>query len=66
MTGNKVINKISIGVAPLDEIFHGGLTADRMYLIEGMPGTGKTTLALQFLLEGGRDSQGHHLFLFGW
>eukprot|EP00913_Durusdinium_trenchii_P028383 g26611.t1 len=31
---------------------HGGFTADRLYLIEGFPGTGKTTLAMQFLLEG--------------
>ena len=55
MTGNKVTHKVSIGAAPLDDILHGGLTADRMYLIEGMPGTGKTTLALQFLLEGARQ-----------
>ncbi len=47
--------KISTGNPPLDEILHGGLTADRMYLIEGMPGTGKTTLALQFLLAGVRQ-----------
>jgi circadian clock protein KaiC len=31
---------------------HGGFTADRLYLIEGYPGTGKTTLAMQFLLDG--------------
>jgi circadian clock protein KaiC len=38
----------------LDEILGGGLDADRVYLVEGQPGTGKTTLALQFLLEGAR------------
>lgn len=43
---------ISTGVAGLDELLHGGLTPHRMYLIEGSPGTGKTTLAMQFLLEG--------------
>lgn len=43
---------VSTGVAGLDELLTGGLTADRMYLIEGYPGTGKTTLAMQFLLEG--------------
>jgi len=40
------------GIAGLDEILPGGLPANRLYLVEGMPGTGKTTLALQFLLEG--------------
>ena len=40
------------GVAGLDDILNGGLTPDRMYLIEGTPGTGKTTLALGFLLSG--------------
>lgn len=49
--------KISTGIPPLDVILHGGLTADRMYLIEGMPGTGKTTLGLQFLLEGVRNGE---------
>src|SRR5688572_2584502 len=40
------------GIAVLDEILRGGFTRDRLYLIEGSPGSGKTTLALQFLLEG--------------
>jgi circadian clock protein KaiC len=42
----------STGIAGLDEILNGGLTPDRMYLVEGTPGTGKTTLGLGFLLEG--------------
>ncbi|SDB73831.1 ATPase domain-containing protein [Belnapia rosea] len=42
------------GIGDLDDILAGGLPRDRLYLIEGMPGTGKTTLALQFLLEGQR------------
>ncbi|HEX4441849.1 MAG TPA: ATPase domain-containing protein [Thermoanaerobaculia bacterium] len=40
------------GVEGLDEILGGGLTAGRLYLLEGYPGSGKTTIALQFLLEG--------------
>ncbi|MCA9146232.1 MAG: circadian clock protein KaiC [Planctomycetaceae bacterium] len=44
--------QLSTGVPALDDILHGGLTADRLYLVEGDPGTGKTTLAIQFLLEG--------------
>lgn len=43
---------LSTGVAGLDIILGGGLTSDRLFLIEGEPGTGKTTLALQFLHEG--------------
>jgi circadian clock protein KaiC len=45
----------STGIPGLDELLIGGLTPNRMYLVEGNPGTGKTTLALQFLLKG-RDN----------
>jgi circadian clock protein KaiC len=48
---------VSTGSAGLDDILGGGLDADRVYLIEGRPGTGKTTLALQFLLEGVRNGE---------
>jgi circadian clock protein KaiC len=44
--------KAKTGVWGLDEILAGGLTRGRMFLLEGAPGTGKTTIALQFLLEG--------------
>lgn len=44
--------RVSTGSAGLDDILGGGLDADRMYLYEGRPGTGKTTIALQFLIEG--------------
>lgn len=40
------------GVSGLDDVLAGGLTARRLYLLEGAPGTGKTTIALQFLMEG--------------
>jgi circadian clock protein KaiC len=43
---------VSTGIEGLDELLAGGLTGDRMYLVEGYPGTGKTTLAVQFLLDG--------------
>ncbi|HEX2225165.1 MAG TPA: ATPase domain-containing protein [Thermoanaerobaculia bacterium] len=46
--------RAATGVAGLDEILGGGFPRNRMYLVEGTPGAGKTTLALQFLLEGAR------------
>ncbi|HVJ54703.1 MAG TPA: ATPase domain-containing protein [Aliidongia sp.] len=45
-------DRISSGSAGLDEILHGGFPHNRLYLLEGEPGSGKTTLALQFLLAG--------------
>jgi circadian clock protein KaiC len=39
-------------VSGLDDILGGGLPTNHLYLLEGEPGTGKTTIALQFLLEG--------------
>jgi circadian clock protein KaiC len=50
-------DRCSTGVPGLDEILHGGLPAHRLYLIQGDPGVGKTTLALQFLLEGERRGE---------
>jgi circadian clock protein KaiC len=49
--------KISTGSAGLDDILGGGFDPQRMYLYEGRPGSGKTTLALQFLLEGARRGE---------
>src|SRR5262245_34936898 len=42
------------GIEGLDDVLGGGFTPHRLYLLEGVPGSGKTTLALQFLLEGQR------------
>ncbi len=42
----------STGISGLDDVLNGGLTPDRLYLVEGTPGTGKTTLGLGFLLAG--------------
>jgi circadian clock protein KaiC len=50
-----IATPVSTGARGLDELLLGGLTPNRMYLVEGNPGTGKTTLALQFLLCG-RDA----------
>jgi circadian clock protein KaiC len=49
--------KISVGIDGLDNILEGGLPESHIYLVEGEPGTGKTTLALQFLLEGVRGGE---------
>ncbi len=53
-TGNQETQRLSVGVQGLDEVLFGGLNSNRIYLLEGQPGTGKTTLALQFMLEGAR------------
>jgi circadian clock protein KaiC len=50
-------NKAASGVLGLDDVLAGGLARDRLYLVEGVPGSGKTTLALQFLLEGVRSGE---------
>jgi circadian clock protein KaiC len=49
--------RISTGSDGLDDILGGGFDGNRMYLYEGRPGTGKTTIALQFLLKGARDGE---------
>jgi circadian clock protein KaiC len=45
-------SRVKTGVQGLDDVLSGGLPRTHLYLLEGDPGTGKTTLALQFLLEG--------------
>ena len=47
-------NAVSTGNRGLDTILKGGLPVHRLYFLEGTPGSGKTTLALQFLREGAR------------
>ena len=53
----KDLPRISTGSEGLDDILGGGLDPNRMYLYEGRPGTGKTTIALQFLLRGAREGE---------
>ena len=62
---NTVANaRISTGIAGLDDILGGGLTPQRVYLVEGSPGAGKTTLGLQFLLDGAaKQEQGLYITL---
>ncbi|MGE4239295.1 ATPase domain-containing protein [Ramlibacter sp.] len=56
--------RASTGVAGLDDVLGGGLPVNHLYLIEGNPGAGKTTLGLQFLLEGARhDERGLYVTL---
>ena len=45
---------LSVGVPGLNDVLGGGLEPNRLYLLEGTPGAGKTTIAMQFLLEGAR------------
>ncbi len=49
--------RISTGSPGLDNVLRGGLPPNRVYLLEGAPGSGKTTLALRFLLEGVREGE---------
>lgn len=51
-TAHHMNGRVSTGVRGLDDVLAGGLRRNRVYVIEGDPGSGKTTLALQFLLEG--------------
>jgi circadian clock protein KaiC len=52
MTEEKQSLRIDTGVSGLNDILSGGLPAGQMYLLEGDPGTGKTTLAMQFIMAG--------------
>lgn len=52
MNKTSTTKKAKTGVVGLDDILAGGLRRGRVYLIEGSPGTGKTTIATQFLLAG--------------
>ena len=50
-------SKARTGIEGLDDILAGGLMKNRVYLVEGSPGTGKTTGALQFLMEGAAQGE---------
>jgi circadian clock protein KaiC len=50
--GARERGRSATGISGLDDILGGGLPSNRLYLLEGKPGTGKTTLALEYLLTG--------------
>jgi circadian clock protein KaiC len=57
--------RIKTGITGLDQVLGGGLPRDRIYVVQGDPGSGKTTLALQFLLEGARAGERSMLVTLG-
>jgi circadian clock protein KaiC len=57
MFANQALPRAQTGIAGLDDVLEGGLARNRLHLLEGTPGTGKTTIALQFLLAGARSGE---------
>jgi len=57
MENNGASAQVATGIAGLDDVLSGGLPSNHVYLLEGDPGTGKTTLAMQFLMEGVRAGE---------
>lgn len=55
--GSPNVQRARTGVAGLDEILGGGLPTNHIYLLDGDPGTGKTTVGLQFLMEGAKQGE---------
>jgi circadian clock protein KaiC len=51
------MTELATGIKGLDEVLKGGLPRNRIYLVEGSPGAGKTTLAMHFLLQGVREGK---------
>ncbi len=54
---SNLADRVETGVEGLDDVLGGGLPRNRLYLVQGDPGVGKTTLGLQFLLEGVRQGE---------
>src|SRR5437660_1542781 len=49
--------RASTGIPGLDEVLLGGFLGETVYLIQGNPGAGKTTMGMQFLIEGARHGE---------
>src|SRR5690349_17239456 len=58
-------DRISTGIQGLDKILYGGLLPERVYLISGEPGSGKTTLGLHFLAAGAAAGERTLMITFG-
>src|ERR1700694_1224691 len=56
-SGEIIATKAKTGVWGLDNILSGGFSRGHVFLVEGAPGTGKTTIALQFLMEGAKAGE---------
>lgn len=57
VTDQRIESKIKTGIDGIDDILQGGLPANHVYLLEGEPGSGKTTFGLQFLLAGAAQGE---------
>ena len=57
MISTHLLPKAPIGIGGLDDVLVGGLARNRLHLLEGSPGTGKTTIALQFLIQGAEQGE---------
>ncbi len=53
----QTVSKAATGIDGLDDVLAGGLRRGRVFLLEGDPGTGKTTIASQFLIKGAKEGQ---------
>lgn len=57
LASERALERVPTGISGLDEVLRGGLIAKRAYLLRGDPGSGKTTLGLQFLITGAQQGE---------